>query len=407
MKSPRVCEPCRARSRLVEALGVRLDVRHCDTERVAALLQLADHELLAALGIKDGVPSKREAPREGSLGGSNAQVANGAMQETARGLAICRHDSLYPQGADAPERWAPPAVLHVAGDSGHLARLAAEPAVALVGTRRATAYGLDVAQSLAAELASAGVPVISGLAEGIAAAALAGALNAAGTALSVMAGGVDVCSPADRRALYDAVVARACLVSERPAGARPRRWSYAARNRIIAGLASVVVVVEAEDRPGDLMLPRFAQAIGRKVAAVPGRVTSPASRGSHDLLNSGAHLVESAQDVLDLLYGVGVGGTSQRRSTAAQVSTRRPSSGTPPAGGPEGRLHAGVMSLVARGADTLEGLLERGVDYSQAAVALMELELEGRIVRADGGRYLVAAMGPGSRGPGQGEGPGL
>jgi DNA processing protein len=136
------------------------------------------------------------------------------------------------------------------------------------------------------------------------------------------------------------------------------------------------VVVEAEQRPGDLMLPRFAQTLGRPVAAVPGRVTSASSRGTHDLLAAGAHLVRDARDVLDVLYSAG--GLTVPPAKAAEPR-------------PPIEQHSTILALVSKGADTLDGLRGAGVGYRQAIIALTELELAGRLIRGDGGRYLLSA----------------
>jgi DNA processing protein len=149
-----------------------------------------------------------------------------------------------------------------------------------------------------------------------------------------------------------------------------RRWCYAARNRIITGLVRLVVVVEAERSPGDLMVANFARTLGKTIAAVPGRVTSPTSRGTHSLLSNGARLVEGAQDVLDLLYGYGV--------------KRVP----PPGPKLDPRLQ-GIVEKVGAGYDTLAKLTTTGMESQDALMALTELELMGALTRGDGGRYVL------------------
>jgi DNA processing protein len=184
-----------------------------------------------------------------------------------------------------------------------------------------------------------------------------------------MPGGVDICYPASKRILYQRIQSAGCALSELPCGVRARSWCYTARNRIIAKLARVVIVVEAEKWPGDLMVANMAKASDKILAAIPGRVTSPMSRGSHALLRQGAHLVEGAQDVLDLMYGAG----------ARHV----PVSG--PKLEPELQL---VLEQVGAGHDTLTKLTAAGVKSQDALMALTELELLGKIVRSDGGRYV-------------------
>jgi DNA processing protein len=264
----------------------------------------------------------------------------------------------------------------VAGDIGCLSALAGNQAVAIVGTRQASDYGLEVARSLSRDLACTGLPVLSGFAEGVPCAAHAGALEAGGVTISVMPGGADVCLPARKRSLYEEIVEQGCAISELPSGTPPRRWCYAARNRVIAGLARAVVVVEAEDRPSELMLAQFARGIGRTVMAVPGRVTSAASRGTHALIAAGATLVESARDVLDALY----------RAEGAQIS-ERPATEERQTGDKHGR----ILKLVGAGADTLDRLVAKGVGVQEGLTALTELELSGHLIRGDAGRYLPRA----------------
>jgi DNA processing protein len=370
------CGECQRRSWLVHCLGARLDLRRYDVERLSELIALPERELLAALGVADvaalqarhGAPDL-EAPT--SLPGPYAGVPV---------HAICRHDPRYPRakGASgcADDGWAPPAILNVAGDIGVLSRLDDAPAVAIAGTRRATDYGLELANRLGREIAGSGLTVLGAFADGISGAAHAGACDHATGTLTVLAGGAGHAHPAGKRLLYADVLKRGCAISELPPGARPRRWSYAARNRIVAGLASLVVVVEAEDRPSDLMLPRFAQRLGRTVVAVPGRVTSVASAGTHALLVDGAPLVRDAQDVLDALSGVGAKRVAESPAIAGRDRTDP--------------FNARVLELVSRGADTADRLVAQGVSLPQALGALTELELSGQLTRGDGGRYLTS-----------------
>jgi DNA processing protein len=156
-----------------------------------------------------------------------------------------------------------------------------------VRTRRKVREGSLVAGSLARGLAKNGVTVLSGLANGIAAAAHAGALEVDGPTVTVMAGGVDVIKPASRRGLYERVTAGGCAVAELPCGFQQRRWSEPARARTVAGLAWLTIVVEADEHKRELTSAHAAQTMGRIVAAVPGRVTSPASAGTNQLLKEG------------------------------------------------------------------------------------------------------------------------
>lgn len=289
--------------------------------------------------------------------------------ESARGGVerIFRDDPRFPVVlADTPGA---PQVLHVAGGVERLRRLLEAPAVAIVGTRNATDYGMETARGLARGLAASGVTVLGALAEGISAAAHMGALDVKGPTVTVMPGGVDICYPASRRSLYERLREVGCAVSEAPCGSPARRWSHIVRMRILVRMARLVIVVEADESPGALAGARIAQMLGRTVAAVPGRVSSPVSAGPHALLVEGARLVRDPQDALDALYGVGM--------------KEAPSSG----GTLEPELRA-LLERVGAGHDTLAKLTATGAPPQETIVALADLELAGALVRGDGGRYL-------------------
>ena len=175
----------------------------------------------------------------------------------------------------------------------------------IVGSRRASAYGLRVAEGLAHDLAGCGVVVVSGMALGIDAAAHRGALDAGGRTIAVLAGGPDVVYPARHRGLHARICARGAVISDRPPGTRPQKHDFPVRNRLMAALASVVVVVEAAERSGSLVTANLALDLGREVGAVPGQVGIPVAAGTNLRIREGAALIRDAQDVLDLLGGVG------------------------------------------------------------------------------------------------------
>lgn len=190
-----------------------------------------------------------------------------------------------------------PPVLFAQGDTALLAR----PTVALVGTRHATAAGLRAGERIARECADAGALVLSGLARGIDAAAHTGALNAAGTTAAIIGTGIDVAYPADHRALQRRIAREGLLLTEHLPGARATRGSFPERNRLIAALAQVTVVVEAGHRSGALLTARAAMALDRHCAAVPGTFDAAACLGSNELLRDGAQVIASVDDVLALL----------------------------------------------------------------------------------------------------------
>ncbi|MBS1895483.1 MAG: DNA-protecting protein DprA [Actinobacteria bacterium] len=236
--------------------------------------------------------------------------------------SICRHHDRYPPGlrdaADAP--WA----LIGRGDRELLCDLEPQAAVTIVGSRRATSYGSEVARELARELARTGLVVISGLAFGIDACAHWGALDADSPTLAVLGCGPDTPYPAAHRSLWRRVVETGAVVSELPPGSTPWRWSFPARNRVMAALAGMTVVVEAAARSGSLVTAELAGAAGREVGAVPGPVTSRVSAGPNELLATGARVIRDAHDVLDV---IGATESSGRAARAAGNDERRSDEG--------------------------------------------------------------------------------
>jgi DNA processing protein len=234
---------------------------------------------------------------------------------------------------------APPAVLFWRGD---LARALSRPAVALVGTRRATASGRDTALELGRDLAAAGVCVVSGLALGIDGAAHRGAVATGepGSTIGVAASGVDRVYPRRHAALWDAVVAVGAVVSETPPGRGADAWRFPARNRIIAGLVSMVVVVESHAAGGSLITADAAIARGIEVRAVPGPVRSPASAGTNQLLFDGPGPVRDANDILEGLGLLGIVTKSPRQAVMPPGRARSPAASARPSGD-----HGGVEDL--------------------------------------------------------------
>ena len=200
----------------------------------------------------------------------------------------------------------PPATLFLRGDPSVIAG----PRVAIVGTRSATRYGVDVAYEFGHGLTAAGVAVISGLALGIDGAAHAGALAAATAApIAVVGSGLDVIYPRRHAVLWRELERRGVVLSEAPLGAPPERWRFPARNRLIAALADIVVVVESQEQGGSMHTVNEAQRRARPVFAVPGPVRSAASAGTNKLLRDGA---QPACDVCDVLLGLGLSAALQR-----------------------------------------------------------------------------------------------
>ncbi|MEP6608474.1 MAG: DNA-processing protein DprA [Burkholderiaceae bacterium] len=286
---------------------------------------------------------------------------------TATGHAlITLADASYPQSllttADPP-----PALFAV----GRL-ELLNRPAIAIVGSRNATRQGIENAHGFARSLAQSGVTIISGIALGIDAAAHRGALDADSDAstIAVVGTGVDRVYPASNRRLTQEVRERGVVVSEFALGTPAIAHNFPRRNRIIAGMARGVLVVEAALRSGSLITARLAADSGRDVFAVPGSIHSPLAKGCHRLIRDGAKLVESAQDVLDEMGVVG------RPVDRAQDKPDEPA------------VHADVLKLVGHDPVDLEYLVEHsGREAGELVGALLELELAQYVARLPGNRY--------------------
>jgi DNA processing protein len=246
--------------------------------------------------------------------------------------------------------------------------------VTIVGSRRASSYGLGVAEELGRLLAAAGLVVVSGMARGIDAAAHRGALIAGGTTVAVMGGGADVIYPASQRGLYREIVAKGAAISEASPGQRPLPGAFPKRNRLMAALGSITVVVEAAQPSGSLITARQALDLGRQVGAIPGPVTSRVSEGTNGLLVDGAAPVRGAQDVLDRLLGVGVE-TVQRYGPPLDPGLAR------------------VAEAVELGGSTCDAVaVALGAGPQESAVALARLELLGYVQVDASGRYARSAL---------------
>lgn len=255
----------------------------------------------------------------------------------------------------------PPAVLWLRGEAAP--ELLERPSVAIVGARACSSYGRSVARTLGRELAAAGLVVVSGMARGIDSEAHRGALDAGGVTVAVLGCGIDRDYPAAHRDLASRIVQRGLIVSEYEAGVEPAPWRFPARNRIIAGLCTATVVVEARERSGALITADFALEDGREVMVVPGEITSSVSAGSNALLRLGATPVTAAADVLEV-YGI-------------ECVVALPES----PGGLAGRL----LERLAESPASIDELARSfGIAPGDVAAALIELELAGRISEGDG-----------------------
>jgi|SRR5579883_88918 DNA processing protein len=191
----------------------------------------------------------------------------------------------------------PPVLLYVRGD----VQVLNQPMLSIVGTRRPTAYGTQMTERLARDLAKRGIVIVSGLARGIDAIAHQGTTGVEGRAVGVIGTGIDVCYPKENKKLYEKVLERGAILSEFPMGAHPAPENFPVRNRIIAGMPLGVVIVEGKQYSGSLITARLAMEFGREVFGVPGNVTQETSFAPNQLIKQGAKLVTSAEDVIEEL----------------------------------------------------------------------------------------------------------
>lgn len=335
MNEPSACPDCLRRARLLAHLAPYIEKisSAAPGSRSPELLRLSNEDLAvtAAPRIAVQVLARVDAVPEQRL---RADLL------AAQCWACCRHDPSFPPGlvdaADAP--WA----LIGRGDPGLLSRLEPRETVTIVGARRASAYGREIARELGRELAAAGLLVTSGLAFGIDACAHRGALDS-DTTVAVLGCGADVAYPASHRSLWRQICERGLVLSELPPGTGAWRWAFPARNRIMAALAGMTVVVEAAQRSGSLITADLAADLGRDLGAVPGPVNSRVSAGANDLLAGGACLIRDGQDVLDAMLGPGA---RKAGRTGAE-------------------LNSGLCEVLAA--------LERGADTSDAIAAALDL----------------------------------
>ena len=384
----------------------------CGQQRLHAVLRFHEHDAEAAWrSVRAGDHRDELAAAVGPGGGdvvarwcaaartTDVERTWAGIVDEGVGVWVERGAGYPPSLADDPD---PPPILFWRGDPQALEH----PAVAIVGTRRCTAYGADVARSLGRDLAAAGVAVVSGLALGVDGAAHEGALAAGhvdgrlldvddiddcerspdgdavshaevpdlGPPIGVVGSGLDVVYPPRHRALWHRVGDHGLLLTEAPLGASPEPWRFPRRNRILAALAKVVVVVESHARGGSLSTVRNAIDRGVTVMAVPGSVRSPSSAGTNRLLADGVAPVTSADDVLTALALEGV--------VLPVASPRAASNDGGRADDGDGADESPVLAAVDWTPTATEEVLRRtGLTLGAAATELARLEVEGRVRR--------------------------
>jgi DNA processing protein len=354
---PVICNACAGRTWLLSRLAGHLDVRR---GVIGELLALSDAELIAAVGGGERETVTRELA-------TLDPAAEAAARERAGLEGICGCDPRYPDALH--ELPCPPAALHVAGGAARLHELAGAGMVAIVGARQASGYGLQMAHALGRDLAAAGLTVVSGLALGIDGAAHDGALMSGGRTIAVLPAGADRAYPATHHRLLTRVREQGVAISELGPRSQARRWMFPARNRIIAALGAMTVVVQARGDSGALITAGWARELDRDLGAVPGLANSPLATGPHELIRGGATLVTGAQDVLDALYG----------AEAPRIARPRHCDLEEPL--------AALREAIAEGEVGEAAFTRAGLDTDAGLVALAALELRGLVRRGPGGRY--------------------
>jgi DNA processing protein len=336
--------------------------------------------LLAQFGLPENVLAARrtELARFASAdalqaldSGAVARSVENALAwlEQAGNAVVTLADAGYPrlllETAD------PPALLYCRGRTELLNR----PALAMVGSRNATAQGMSNAEQFARSFSTAGLTIVSGLAQGIDAAAHRGGLAGEGSTIAVLGTGVDILYPRANAALAEDIASRGLLISEFALGTQAFAHNFPRRNRLISGLAQGCLVVEAALGSGSLITARSAAEQGREVFAIPGSIHSPLSKGCHALIKTGAKLAESAEDVLSELGSFRRIGFASTRSPAGAAA--QPGSSSDPLLDCMGFDPVDVDSLCARA----------GLPAERVSADLLRLELAGRIAVLPGGLY--------------------
>ncbi|KAB7740191.1 DNA-protecting protein DprA [Parvibaculum sedimenti] len=359
----------------------RLRLARSDTVGPVTFRDLLQHfpnavEALDALPSLAARGGRKSAPRIPSRAEAEREIA---ATEKLGARLIVFGESDFPRRLAAVDP-APP-VISVLG-SLHLAE---RPAIALVGSRNASAAGAKLASTIARDLGQRGYTTVSGLARGIDAAAHKASLDT-GT-IGVVAGGLDVVYPEENRALQLEIAERGALISEMPPGTRPQARHFPRRNRLISGLSLAVVVVEAAMRSGSLITARFALEQGRDVFAVPGSPLDPRARGSNSLIKDGAALVESADDIIAALAQAPMLPFSEPAPDRFDSA-----GGTAPE--PDAATRKRVLSALGPTPTPVDEILRMtGASVPVIRMVLLELDLAGRLHRDPGDRVSLLPEG--------------
>lgn len=335
----------------------------------AKLFALSFEELAPVVG-KVRASTLQDWPKQFDLEAEKAKLLRFG------GRYLIPADSEYPEKLKAlPDR---PLGLYVTGQPS----LSLKKSIAIVGTRKATAYGKKVTEEFCRGLVHAGFTIVSGMALGIDAIAHEASLASSGQTVAVLGNGLDVIYPPQNRNLYQKIKDRSFLMSEFSLGRRPDRQSFPQRNRLVSGMTAATLVVESASRGGSLITARFAMEQNRTVFAVPGRLDQPQSIGCLELIRDGATLVSSVDDILEELQFMQLDLNFSKGSSPLSAEA---AGSDPELSGDELRVYRAVPAGETVYLDEIAAAAELPAPQVQAA--LMMLELQGYVTRVDGGRF--------------------
>lgn len=342
-------------------------------QNLIAMAGSAEDALSAPLDLLRAVPGMSPAAASGVRAAKSRDVG-AVLQEVQRmGATVMLHgDEGFPERLqEIPD---PPVILFAQG----LLELLTRPAVAVVGSRDNTAYGAEVAQRVASAASAAGITVVSGMARGIDAVAHHSALGGAGSSIGVLANGLDVFYPLANRELYERMAGEGLLLTEFPPGDRPFKGSFPRRNRLVSGLASVTVVIEAGERSGALITAKTALEQGKDVMAVPGRITDESYVGVNELLRDGAEPMLSVEDLFVHYPDIEMAEEPEPMEQPALPPTLSCTERT-------------IAELLLAGERPLDEVAQlAALSIPEALVALSTLELEGVVTRSAGSVFALA-----------------
>jgi DNA processing protein len=320
-------------------------------------------------GVRGVTPIVIEAIQGGSWRRFAEEECGRLLASGARLITFTSAD--YPKSLfEIPD---PPPFLYVRGSL-----CSSEMSVAIVGSRRATSYGLMTTGRLAEALAGYGVAIVSGMARGVDTAAHKGALKAGGRTIGVLGCGIDKVYPPENRALFDEMAETGCLISEFPLGTLPLAENFPRRNRIISGLSQGVLVVEATENSGSLITAQYALEHGRDVFAVPGNIAFDSSRGSNRLIKQGAKLVDCVEDILEELPGFGASGGENPAGLQLRHFALTPK-------------EAAIYELLVRSPLHIDDIISQTeLTAGEVSSMLLHLELKGAVTPLPGTHYAVS-----------------